>query len=88
MNANKVEPMLDHHVVMGRSADGMADPYLVFTRDLHKVLVKHARVVMQGRADGVQIAVTPEVAKMLAQHADASAYIGNLRRFESGQRCS
>ena len=30
----------------------------------------------------------PEVAKMLAQHSDASAYMDNLRRFDSGQRCS
>ncbi|MHB8226624.1 hypothetical protein [Acidithiobacillus sp.] len=88
MNANKMEPSLNHHVVMARSADGMTDPYLSFTRDLHEVLAKHVQVVMQGRVDDVQIAVTPKVAEMLAQYADASDYIGHLRRFDSRQRCS
>ena len=66
----------------------MNDPYLAFTQDLHELLLKHSGVVNRdaARSDGVQIAVTPEVAAMLCHHDGASGYLNNLRRFDSNQR--
>lgn len=77
-----------HNIVLGTTADGMKDPYLAFTQDLHELLVKHADVVNAptGRGDGVQIAVSRKVVETLSQHGDTSSYINNLRRFDVNQR--
>ncbi|ACK80944.1 hypothetical protein RU820_05155 [Acidithiobacillus ferrooxidans] len=66
----------------------MNDPYLAFARDLHELLLKHSGIVNRdaARSDGVQIAVTPEVAEMLCHYDGASGYLNNLRRFDSNQR--
>ena len=73
---------------MGTMADGMSNPYLAFTQDLHELLVKHAGVVNAptARGDGVQIAVSRKVVETLSQHGDTSSYINNLRRFDVNQR--
>ena len=93
--------LLHHHVVQGKSGDGMSYPnreasrdmhnFLLvreFTRDLHNLLVKHAAVVNAppSRRDGVQIAVSQKIVEMLSQHGDTSSYLNNLRRFDVDQR--
>ena len=82
------DDLLRHSVVMGTMADGMSNPYLAFTQDLHELLVKHAGVVNAptARGDGVQIAVSRKVVETLSQHGDTSSYINNLRRFDVNQR--
>ena len=92
---------LTHHVVLGKSRDGMSYPNRAvsqdvhnflqvreFVLDLHHLLVKHAAVVNAPtvRGEGIQIAVSMVVAEMLSQHGDASSYINNLRRFNVNQR--
>lgn len=64
--------------VFEKPSDMLSDACLAFARDLNEVLVKHAGVVAQGRADGVRVAVTPTVAEMLAECPGADAYMGNL----------